>query len=84
MHDSLPAKDTGDVEDISNVSRKSSYNIGQVSKLPFRITQDDHQKIEHDNDKKLLVPFTAMAVQTIIDNHLVREYERIFLPMEHR
>ncbi len=32
---------------------------------------------------KLLIPFVTMAVQMIIDSHLVREYEITFLPMEH-
>ena len=41
------------------------------------------QKVEHNNDSKIIVPFTTMAVQMIIDIHLVREYERTFLPMEH-
>jgi hypothetical protein len=38
-------------------------------------------KVEHNsNDWQLLVPFTTMAVQMIIDSHLVREYERTFPP----
>jgi hypothetical protein len=41
------------------------------------------EKAEYNNGYQIIDPFMKMALQTIIDIHLVREYEKTFLSMEH-
>ena len=48
-----------------------------------RNKEDHREKPEQNNDYQIIDPLKTMAEQMIIDSHLVREYERIFLPMEH-
>ena len=48
-----------------------------------RNKEDHREKPEQNNDYQIIDTLKTMAEQMIIDSHLVREYERIFLPMEH-